>query len=44
MKTPEDLLLSMVDDPGEYSELAAFVQKFQGFDVSFQEKVEEAKN
>ncbi len=44
VKTPEDLLLSMVDDPGEYSELAAFVQKFQGFDVSFQEKVEEAKN
>lgn len=42
--SPEDLLLAMVDDPGEYNELAAFVQKFQGFDVSFEEKVEEAKN
>jgi len=34
----------MVDDPGEYSDLAAYVQKLQGFDVSFEEKVEEAKN
>ena len=42
--TPEELLLAMVDDPGEYNDLAAFVQKFQGFNVSFDEKVEEAKN
>ena len=42
--TPEELLLAMVDDPGEYSDLAAFVQKFQGFDTSFEDKVEEAKN
>lgn len=40
----EDLLLAMVDDPGEYNDLAAFVQKFQGFDTSFEDKVEEAKN
>lgn len=44
VKTPEDLLLAMVDDPGEYNELAAFVQKFQGFDVSIKDKVDEAKN
>ncbi len=44
VKSPEDLLMAMVDDPGEYNELAAYVQKFQGFDVSFEEKVEEAKN
>ena len=44
VKTPEDLLLAMVDDPGEYNELAAFVQKFQGFDVSLKDKVDEAKN
>lgn len=44
VKTPEDLLLEMVDDPGEYNDLAAFVQKFQGFDVTFENKVEEAKN
>ena len=44
VKTPEDLLLAMVDDPGEYNDLAAFVQKFQGFNLSFDEKVDEAKN
>ena len=42
--TPEELLLAMVDDPGEYNDLASFVQKFQGFNVSFEEKVDEAKN
>lgn len=44
VKTPEELLLAMVDDPGEYNDLAAFVQKFQGFDTSFEDKVDEAKN
>lgn len=44
VKTPDDLLLAMVDNPGEYSDLTAFVQKFQGFDVSFSDKVDEAKN
>lgn len=43
-KTPEDLLMAMVDDPGEYNDLAAYVQKFQGFNVSFKDKVDEAKN
>lgn len=42
--TPEELLFAMVDDPGEYNDLASFVQKFQGFNVSFDEKVDEAKN
>jgi hypothetical protein len=41
---PEDLLMAMVDDPGEYSDLAAYVQKFQGFDTGFEDKVSEAKN
>lgn len=44
VKTPEALLMAMVDDPGEYNELVSFVQKFQGFNVSFEDKVEEAKN
>ena len=44
VKTPEDLLLEMVDDPGEYNMLAEYVQKFQGFQASFQDKVDEAKN
>lgn len=44
VKTPEELLYQLVDDPGEYNELAAWVQKFQGFTESFEEKVDEAKN
>ena len=44
VKKPEDLLMAMVDDPGEYNELATYVQKLQGFDISLNEKVEEAKN
>ena len=44
VRTPEDLLLAMVDDPGEYNDLAAYVQSFQGFNASFEDKVTEAKN
>lgn len=44
VKKPEELLMELVDDPGEYNDLAAWVQKFQGFDTSFEEKVDEAKN
>lgn len=44
VKTPEDLLFALVDDPGEYNDLAAWVQSFQGFNVSLDDKVEEAKN
>jgi len=42
--TPEDLLYALVDDPGEYDDFAAFVQKFNGFTTSLEEKVDEAKN
>lgn len=41
--TPEDLLREMVDDPGEYNDLAAFVQQLNGF-TTMDEAVEEAKN
>ena len=44
VSTPEDLLVALVDDPGEYNDLAAFVQKFNGFDATLDDKVEEAKN
>lgn len=44
VKTPEDLIKEMIDDPGEYSEFAAFIQKFNGFTASLEDKVEEAKN
>lgn len=44
VKTPEDLVYAMIDDPGEYNDLSAWVQKFNGFNVSMDDKVEEAKN
>ena len=44
VKTPEDLLKEMIDDPGEYNEFVAFVQKFNGFNTTMEDKVEEAKN
>lgn len=44
VKTSEDLLMAMVDDPGEYQNLAAYVQQLQGFNISFEDKVNEAKN
>ena len=43
VQTPEDLVMAMVDDPGEYNRFAQFVSEFNGF-VSLDEKVEEAKN
>lgn len=44
VKSPEDLIYAMVDEPGEYSELAAYIQKLNGFDVTLEEKAEQAKN
>ncbi len=44
VKTPEDLLKEMVDDPTEYAEFAAFVREFNGFDENINDVVEEAKN
>lgn len=42
--TPEDLLYALVDNAGEYQELTVWIQKFQGFTKSFDDKVDEAKN
>lgn len=42
--TPDDLLKEMVDDPGEYNDFATFVQNFNGFNTTLEDKVEEAKN
>lgn len=44
VKTPVDLLYALVDDPGEFTELEAWIQKFNGFDQTIEDKVEEAKN
>ena len=42
--TPEELLYAMVDNAGEYQDLTVWIQKFQGFTKSFEDKVDEAKN
>lgn len=44
VKTPTDLLYALVDSPGEYQDLCAWVQKFQGFANTLEDKAEEAKN
>ena len=44
VKTPEDLIAEMLDEPGEYNAFADFIQKFNGFDKTMDNKVEEAKN
>ena len=42
--TPEDLVYAMVDNAGEYQDFALWMQNYQGFTKSFDEKVDEAKN
>lgn len=42
--TPEELLYAMIDNAGEYQDLTIWMQKYQGFTKSFDEKVDEAKN
>lgn len=44
VKTPEELLYAMVDDAGEFQDFTVWMQKFQGFTKSLEDKVNEAKN
>ena len=44
VKTPEELLKEMIDDPGEYNDFGMFVQKLSGFEKTIDEKVDEVKN
>lgn len=41
---PEDLILEMLDNPSEFGALVQFIKKFNGFDETLDEKVNEAKN
>ncbi len=41
---PEDLLMAMVDNPGEYQDFALFVQNYNGFNDTIDDKIDEAKN
>ena len=42
--TPEDLIREMIDDPGEYQDFVTFIQNFNGFNVTLENKVDDAKN
>ena len=44
VKTPEELLKQMVDNPTEYNNFVEFVTNYNGLAESMDEKVEEAKN
>lgn len=44
VKTPEDLLKEMVDNPSEFMDLGNFIREHSGFDADLGEEVEEAKN
>ena len=44
VKTPEELLKKMVDDPSEYSDLMSFIQEQSGFDKDIDDEIDEAKN
>ena len=40
----EELILEMIDDPGEYANFAQFIQEFNGFATTLEDKIEIAKN
>jgi hypothetical protein len=42
--SPWALVMEMVDNPGEWNALVAFIQGINGFDVSLSEDVDDAKN
>ena len=41
---PEDLILEMIDNPGEFATFQKFITEYNGFTTSFEEEVDEAKN
>jgi len=44
VKTAEDLLKAMIDNPSEYSDLVAYIREQSGFEAEMSDEVEEAKN
>ncbi len=44
VKTPEELIGKLIDNPGEYQEFIRFIQKLNGFDITMEKRVEQAKN
>lgn len=44
VKTPEELVQEMIDNPGEFANFQKFIQEFNGFTEKMEDEVEEAKN
>lgn len=44
VKTPEDLLRELVDNPSEFADLGNFIREHSGFETDITEEIEEAKN
>lgn len=43
VQTPQELLMEIMDNPGEYTDFSQFIQEINGF-IPLDTKVEEAKN
>lgn len=44
VKTPEDLLKAMIDNPSEFVDFGNYIREYSGFDADVETEVEEAKN
>lgn len=44
VKTPEELLKAMVDNPSEFVDFGNFIRELSGFDNDMEAEVDEAKN
>lgn len=44
VKTPEELIEQLIDDPGEFNALSKFIQEFNHLDLILDDKVVQAKN
>ncbi len=44
VKTPQELIVEMVDNPEEYSALLQFVQSYSGIKATMDDEIAEAKN
>lgn len=44
VKTPEELIMEMVDNPDEYNKLLQFIQTYSGINTNINEEIAEAKN
>lgn len=44
VKTPQELIVEMIDNPEEYTALLQFVQSYSGIEKTMNEEIDEAKN